>query len=140
LICYEDCFPKLARKSVSAGADILFVATNDAWYGEEGAAYFHAAHSVLRAVENRRPVIRSGNAGWSGWIDPYGKIRDLLVNDANSIYFRGGGVMELKSYPKFRSKMSFYTKHGDWFVLLSGACVTLGFGAHWLSKEEESNS
>ncbi len=140
LICYEDCFPQLARKSVSAGADILFVATNDAWYGEEGAAYYHAAHSVLRAVENRRPVIRSGNAGWSGWIDPYGKIRDLLVNDANSIYFRGGGVMELKSYPEFKAKMSFYTKHGDWFVFLSGVWVTLGFGAHWLSKTELSKT
>lgn len=137
LICYEDCFPELARKSVSAGSDILFVATNDAWYGEESAAYFHAAHSVLRAVENRRPVIRSGNAGWSGWIDPYGKIRDLLVDDTNSIYFRGGGVMELKLYPKFRSKMSFYTKYGDWFVLLSGAVTALVSGGFLLKKTGE---
>ena len=69
LVCYEDMFPDLARASVLGGADVLFVATNDAWYGEEGAAHFHAAHSTLRAVENRRPVLRSGNAGWSGWLD-----------------------------------------------------------------------
>ena len=70
-------FPNLARASVLGGADILFVATNDVWFGEEGAAEFHAAHSVLRAVENRRPVIRSGNAGWSGWSDPMGNVRGL---------------------------------------------------------------
>ncbi|RME67032.1 MAG: apolipoprotein N-acyltransferase, partial [Verrucomicrobia bacterium] len=58
LICYEDVFPGLARESVRAGAQLLFVATNDAWYGERGAAYQHAAHSVLRAVETRRPVLR----------------------------------------------------------------------------------
>jgi len=74
LICYEDIFPNLAVDSVLAGALVLFVVTNDAWYGEEGAAYQHAAHSVLRAVETFRPVVRVGNGGWSGWIDEYGNI------------------------------------------------------------------
>lgn len=37
LVCYEDVFPGLARKSARAGADVFFVATNNAWYGEEGA-------------------------------------------------------------------------------------------------------
>ena len=134
LVCYEDFFPQLARKAVVAGSDILFVATNDTWYGEEGAAYFHAAHSILRAVENRRPVIRSGNAGWSGWIDPLGKVRECLVDDTNSIYFKGGGVMELKLNPEFSSKISFYVKYGDWFVLLSGAMTALISGGLLLKK------
>ena len=134
LVCYEDFFPQLARKAVVAGSDILFVATNDTWYGEEGAAYFHAAHSILRAVENRRPVIRSGNAGWSGWIDPLGKVRECLVDDTNSIYFKGGGVMELKLNPEFSSKISFYVKYGDWFVLLSLAMTALISGGLLLKK------
>ncbi|HXN34518.1 MAG TPA: apolipoprotein N-acyltransferase, partial [Opitutaceae bacterium] len=66
LICYEDIFPAVARGEVRLGADALAVLTNDAWYGEAGAAYQHAASSVLRAVETRRPVLRCGNGGWSG--------------------------------------------------------------------------
>ncbi|MEM7792433.1 MAG: apolipoprotein N-acyltransferase, partial [Verrucomicrobiota bacterium] len=91
LVCYEDVFPQLARVSAAAGAQIFFVTTNNAWYGEEGGAEQHAAHSVLRAVENRRPVMRCGNGGWSGWIDSYGNVRDVLLDESGSIYFRGGG-------------------------------------------------
>ena len=112
-------FPTLARDTVRAGAEILYVATNNAWYGEEGGAYFHAAHSVLRAVENRRPVIRCGNAGWSGWIDPYGSVRDVLTNEANSIYFRGSGSFSLTIDKQWQSYTSVYTRYGDWFVWLS---------------------
>lgn len=89
LVCYEDIFSKIARDSVERGADFLLVVTNDAWYHAEGGAYQHAANSVLRAVEVRRPVIRCGNNGWSGWIDEHGNIRNVLVDDSGSVYFRG---------------------------------------------------
>jgi apolipoprotein N-acyltransferase len=119
LICYEDVYPVLARRTTVDGAALLFVATNNAWYGEGAAAYQHAAHSVLRAVENRRPVLRTGNGGWSGWIDEYGLIRNVLVNDENSIYFRGGSVFEIDRDRRWVGSLSFYTRYGDWFVLLS---------------------
>ena len=120
LVCYEDIFPALARESARAGAQVFFVATNNAWYGEEGGAEQHAAHSVLRAVENRRPVMRCGNGGWSGWIDAYGTVRDVLYDERGSIYFRGGGSYTLSHYEDWMRQQSFYTRHGDWFVLLSG--------------------
>ncbi|MEO5959081.1 MAG: apolipoprotein N-acyltransferase, partial [Opitutaceae bacterium] len=63
LICYEDIYPQLARRSVRETSNVLTVLTNNGWFGEGGAAYQHAAHSVLRAVENRRPVLRCGNGG-----------------------------------------------------------------------------
>lgn len=120
LVCYEDAFPKLARESARAGADLFFVATNNAWYGEEGGAEQHAAHSVLRAVENRRPVMRAGNGGWSGWIDSYGTVRDVLVDAEGSVYFRGGGAYTVFQFEEWARQQSYYTRHGDWFVALSG--------------------
>src|SRR5258708_25592964 len=69
LICYEDIFPGLARDSALAGAEVLAVLTNNGWFGEGGAAYQHATHSVLRAIETRRPVIRCGNRRWGGRSD-----------------------------------------------------------------------
>ncbi|TVR51619.1 MAG: apolipoprotein N-acyltransferase [Puniceicoccaceae bacterium] len=129
LICYEDVFPRLARETVRAGAAVLVVVTNNAWFGEEGAAYQHAAHSVLRAVETRRPVLRCGNAGWSGWIDESGVIRHVLTDADGSIYFRGASVAEVWRDQRWRGVETFYVRFGDWFVGLGGVLVLLGYGA-----------
>jgi apolipoprotein N-acyltransferase len=119
LICYEDIFPQLARQSVRSGADVLVVATNNGWFGEGGAAYQHAAHSVLRAIENRRPLLRCGNGGWSGWFDEFGNVR-FTMRDANDrIYFRGAEVTSVMRDSRWIGRTSFYTDHGDWFILLS---------------------
>ena len=128
LICYEDIFPELARDSAQSGAEVLAVVTNNAWYGEGGAAYQHATHSVLRAVETRRPVIRCGNGGWSGWIDEFGNIRATLTNDEGSVYFRGAEMLTITRDLHWRDRQSFYTEHGDWFLLL---CVLLAMAAYY---------
>lgn len=128
LICYEDIFSALSRESVRRGAEFLLVITNDAWYHQEGGAYQHAANSVLRAVEVRRPVIRCGNNGWSGWIDEWGNIRGVLVNDEGSIYFRGGGVFPVYRDSLWSDKLTFYVRYGDWFVILSAFLMFLGVG------------
>jgi len=129
LICYEDIFPQLARDSVRSGGDVLAVLTNNGWFGEGGAAVQHAAHSVLRAVETRRPVIRCGNAGWSGWIDEFGKIRGEMLNKEGSIYFRGTATYEVTRDQRWIHRLSFYTEHGDWFVGVSLALLALSFAA-----------
>lgn len=127
LICYEDVFPELARYSTLAGANILAVLTNNGWFGEGGAAYQHAAHAVLRAVENRRPVVRCGNAGWSGWIDEFGVVRANLTNDRGSIYYRGVRAIDVTRDARWVDRNSVYTEYGDWFVLVSAALVMFGY-------------
>jgi len=127
LICYEDVFPQYAVESARAGADVLAVLTNDAWYGEGGAAYQHAAHSVLRAVETRRPVLRDGNGGWSGWIDEFGNIRATLVDEDGSIYFRGHRTIEVTRDARWKDRLSFYAQHGDWFLLVCAGLSVAGY-------------
>jgi apolipoprotein N-acyltransferase len=128
LICYEDVYPQLARRSVQDGAAILAVLTNNAWFGEGGAAYQHASHSVLRAVETRRPVLRCGNGGWSGWIDEFGGIRGNLVNKDGTIYFRGAGTMNVTRDARWIGRESFYVTHGDWFVLVCAVLIVIATG------------
>ena len=138
LICYEDIFPDLARSSVRAGAEVLLVNTNNGWFGEGAAAYQHAAHAVLRAVETRRPVLRAGNSGWSGWIDECGAVRAVLTRDAagavrtvpaargeepGTVYFRGGASLQVSRDARFFGVRSFYVEWGDWFVAVSAALV-----------------
>jgi apolipoprotein N-acyltransferase len=126
LICYEDIFPQLARENAIAGSSILAVLTNNGWFGEGGAAYQHAAHSVLRAVETRRPLIRVGNGGWSGWIDEFGGVRATVTNKGGRIYFRGVGAFDVTRDVRWSERHSFYTEYGDWFVLVSAGLLMFG--------------
>jgi apolipoprotein N-acyltransferase len=134
LICYEDIFPDLARREAQSGAELFAVLTNNAWYGTGGAAYQHAAHSVLRAVETRRPFVRCGNNGWSGWIDEFGNIRDVMTNEKDTVYFRGTHLFKLTRDQRWIGRDSFYTQHGDWFVGLSAALALLAGIAVKLAK------
>ena len=135
LVCYEDAFASLCRDTVRENVDFLFVATNNAWYGEEGGAYQHAAHSVLRAVETRRPVVRCGNGGWSGWIDEYGNVREVLERPGQGIYFRGSDLISVSRDRRWARRQSFYVRFGDWFVSLCGALILGAYFALRFSRD-----
>jgi len=75
LICFESIFGEISRKWVDAGANLLVNMTNDAWYGKSSAPYQTLAMTRLRAVETRRSIVRSANTGFSGFIDPMGRVQ-----------------------------------------------------------------
>jgi apolipoprotein N-acyltransferase len=138
LVCYEDVFSYLARDQVRAGADFLVVVTNDAWYGKGGGALQHAAHSVLRAIETRRPVVRCGNDGWSGFIDQDGDAfplekngrtieRGWILTAHGTTYFQGAGALYLYTNPQFDGVETFYVRYGDWFVGFSALLALAGW-------------
>ncbi len=129
LICYEDIYPQLARHSVITGAELLTVHSNTVWFGQGGASIQHVAHSVLRAVETRRPVVRVGNGGWSGWIDEFGNVRETVTDENDNIFFRGTDLVKVSRDKQWIGHTSFYVKHGDWFVLFCAVLVGL---ARWL--------
>ena len=133
LICYEDIFPKLSREISLSGVDLFFVTTNNAWFGEEGCAEQHAAHSVLRAVETQKPFVRCGNAGWSGWIDSKGYQREVIRDENGSIYCDRATCFQVNLKGNHERNVSFYTKWGDWFAYVS-AFVTLGLFYFCLSN------
>lgn len=74
IICYESVYGPFVSDYVKKGAEILFVMTNDGWWGQ---TYGHKQHlylSSIRAIENRRWVARSANTGISGFINSRGDI------------------------------------------------------------------
>jgi apolipoprotein N-acyltransferase len=125
LICFEDIFPGLVRDFTKKGADFLVNITNDAWFGKSAAPYQHAANSVFRAVENRRPLVRSANTGLTCFIDRVGKLSSLrgsppVADDrgnhkAKSLFVEGYLTDTISIYSN--QKLSFYTKYGDIFIL-----------------------
>lgn len=73
-ICYEAIFPDAVRRFSQQGAELLVNITNDGWYGTTSAPYQHFAMAVLRAVENRKWLLRAANTGISAFVDPHGRI------------------------------------------------------------------
>lgn len=134
LVCYEDIFPQLSRESTKAGADFFVVMTNNAWH-DEASAYQHAAHSVLRAVETRRPFVRCGNGGWSGWIDEYGVIRKTVEKDG-TVYFRGVDEFEVYRDKRWIGVISPYVQYGDRFAYICLALSLLGLSL-FLNRNNE---
>ena len=112
LICYEDIFPSLVRGFRRRGADFLVNMTNDAWFGSTAAPYQHAQASVFRAVENRVPVVRSTNTGFSCFISSTGAILSRVQDKGREIFVTGHQTQDLF----LRRRLSFYTRFGDVFM------------------------
>jgi apolipoprotein N-acyltransferase len=74
LICWENLFSDFVRGAVREGARLLVQLTNDNWFGRTAAPRQHNLASVLRAVENRVPVMIASNTGPSEIIDPFGRV------------------------------------------------------------------
>ena len=75
VICFEVAYDSLVRSSVSAGAQLLVVQTNNATFGHTSETYQQLAMSRLRAVESGRTVLQVATTGVSAVIGPDGGIR-----------------------------------------------------------------
>ena len=76
-ICYEGLFDWFARQQSLLGAQVLVNLTNDSWYGAWQEPYQHLYMTLARAVEVRRPLVRSTNTGISTAILASGQILEL---------------------------------------------------------------
>ncbi|MGH9394147.1 MAG: apolipoprotein N-acyltransferase, partial [Terriglobales bacterium] len=109
LICYESIFPALARRDVLLGAEWLVNQSDDSWYGRSSAAAQGLMMAQVRAMENRRWLLRDTNDGLTAVIDPYGRITAALPR------FRAA-ALDAGFSPETR--LTFYTRHGDWLAWL----------------------
>jgi apolipoprotein N-acyltransferase len=127
IICYESIFPDFARQFVRDGAELLVLVTNDAWFGSSSAPFQHLRMGVVRAVENRRYLVRVANTGVTAIIDPYGKIVSRApVNQR----------MGSNGVARFRSDRTFYSEYGDVFAYVNVA-VILALGVLSFAKSRK---
>ena len=74
VICFEVAYDSLVRSSVSAGAKLVVVQTNNATFGHSGETYQQLAMSELRAIELGRTVVQVATSGKSAIVGPDGRI------------------------------------------------------------------
>jgi apolipoprotein N-acyltransferase len=109
-ICFEILYPDLIRKSVKQGAEYLVNISNDAWFGRSSMPYTHLNAARLRAIENRRYLLRTSNSGISAIISPEGKVlsqSSLFVCEQVS-----GQFLKVNT-------ISVYTRFGDIILYVS---------------------
>ncbi|MDR1215549.1 MAG: apolipoprotein N-acyltransferase [Treponema sp.] len=120
-ICFEDTFGYLSRDFTRNGAELIVNLSNDAWSKSLSAQMQHLSMAVFRSVENRRSMIRATASGQTCAIDPNGKILVMAEPFTET---------QITASVPLSSKISFYTKHGDWLprVFLGIAAILLVWG------------
>ena len=112
-ICYEAIYPGEVREFAANGANLLINISNDGWFGKSAAADQHLRMARVRAVENRRWVLRVTNSGLTAAVDPYGRVYRTIPRDIRA-------AVDLPY--DFRTDTTIYTRFGDWFAWL---CVAV---------------
>lgn len=111
IICYESVYGEFVTEYVRAGATVLAIMTNDAWWGNTPGHKQHLAYARLRAIETRRPIVRSANTGISAFITPTGKITSQLEYDKKD-------VLTASVFPQTQTTL--YVQYGDYIFRLGG--------------------
>jgi len=114
-ICYESAFPHLVRQFAKEGADVLANISNDGYFGRSAAREQHLKLVRMRAVENRRWIVRATNDGITAVVDPAGRVSQRLP-----LYVEQTARMRFA----YVSELTPYSKHGDWFPW---SCLIGGF-------------
>ena len=89
LICFEDTIGELTRQFVRGGANLLANVTNDGWFLETAGSKQHLANAVFRCVETRLPMVRSANTGVTCFINQFGRVTQILLDDTGSQFTEG---------------------------------------------------
>jgi apolipoprotein N-acyltransferase len=115
-ICYESLYPEFSAQLSKKGADFMVNVTNDSWFSSSlpnswfrtsFEAHQHMIMTLARAVETRRPLVRSTNTGISTVVLADGSV--LEKSPTQAAWFKQYAV-------KYRTKapQSFYTLFGAW--------------------------
>lgn len=109
-ICFEILYSGFIRQSVKDGAVYLVNISNDSWFGDSPMPYIHLNAARLRAIENRRFLLRASNSGISAVIAPTGEIAA-----------RSGLFTKERVEGEFikTDRFSFYTCYGNLILAIS---------------------
>jgi len=111
LICFESAFSEYVSEFTDRGAEFLVVITNDGWFGKSSGPHQHQQFAVLRAIENRKWIVRAAQTGISCFIDPLGNVydrtelfepavitKDIMANQEKTFFAKNGDVVGRVSY------------------------------------------
>lgn len=104
VVCYESVYGGWVAEQCRNGAEFIGVITNDGWWGDTPGYKQHMSFARLRAIENRKSVVRSANTGISCFVNQRGDVSQAT----------GWWVADvIKGKIHVNKEMTFYTRYGD---------------------------
>ena len=103
LICYEIIYSGKISKN-NQNFEFIINISEDGWFGNSIGPYQHFSHSIFRAIEEGKNLVRSANNGISAFINTKGQI-------INKIKSTDKGVIEVKSFKE--SKKTLFSTYGN---------------------------
>ncbi|MDR0970197.1 MAG: apolipoprotein N-acyltransferase [Lentimicrobiaceae bacterium] len=125
LICYESVFGEFVTEFVRNGANIIFIITNDGWWGNTPGYRQHHAYAKLRAIETRRNIARSANTGTSSFIN----LRGDVLQQTN--YWEPAA---LRQTIRTNETITFYVRYGDYLYRIAVFLMTMLFLVAFVNK------
>ena len=110
VICYESIFGEYVSQYIKKGANVITIFTNDGWWYNTDGYKQHAAYARLRAIEDRKFVVRSANTGISCFILPNGEVQQPTAWWVEA---------SIKSPIYIDNRQTFYCQHGDYLGRIS---------------------
>lgn len=107
LICNEAMLPGVAARRIAQGAEYLVNPSNDSWILHPQFAELQFDIVALRAVEQRRYLVRASTSGPSAIVDPWGRV--LRRTEMGSADAFAGVIVPLEG-------LSVYARAGDLFA------------------------
>jgi len=129
VVCYESIYGEFVTGYMREGANVIFIITNDAWWGDTPGYHQHLSFAKLRAIENRRSIARCANTGISAIINQKGEIEkqtEYWVEDV------------LNGTVNLNNEMTYFSINGDFIGRISkflSLLILLSIGVGMLRKK-----
>ncbi len=125
-ICFEDTDSALMRAHAASGAKFLVFITNDSWFSRSNEPLAHAWQATARAIETGLPVVRVGNSGVTGTIQPDGRWTYLLDAEGRVLVDERGLLFDRVTIPE--AGLAPYVRLGDAplavaFIFVLALCI-----------------
>jgi apolipoprotein N-acyltransferase len=85
LICNETFYGGIAAARVHDGAELLVALANDSWVSDPQFSAIVFDMVRMRAIEQRRWIVRASTSGPSGLIDPHGRVVTSLGTSSEGV-------------------------------------------------------
>ena len=104
LICYEIIYT--GRLFENTDFDLIINISEDGWFGDSIGPYQHFNHSIFRAIESGKYVVRSANNGIAAIINPLGVVEQQVSLDKSGyIDFTENRKIQPTIFSKYGNKI-----------------------------------
>ena len=125
LICYEIIYSGDLTKNYNF--DFILNISEDGWFGKSIGPKQHFAHSIFRAIENGKYVLRASNNGMAAIINPLGQVE-------KKINYGKSGYIDFEKRRDF-NKTIFSTFGNLIFIILILLYIFLAFSFNKIRNE-----